>query len=80
MHWWRSNYFTFKQYCKIIDIYNEELRTNFCNRNTHYIPVFEKGNFDQKDFLDICHMNESGTRKKAFVIADFISTHADTLF
>ena len=72
-HWWSSLYISYTQYCRIVDIYNEELRANFLNTSVKYIPVQEIGEFEPDDFLDICHMKPSGTQKKAKVIAEYIS-------
>lgn len=75
LHWWNSLYFNFDQYVKIVDIYNEDLKTFANDNNIHYIPVNEIAFFETRDFLDICHMKQSGIEKKAKVISDYISNH-----
>ena len=68
-------YFSFEQYVNIVDIYNEDLKAFAKDNNIHYIPVNEIACFETRDFLDICHIKQSGIEKKAKVISDYISNH-----
>jgi len=69
---WTDQDLTFRTYARVLDAYNEELKA-FCEREgAFYIPVAEELQGGTDLFVDICHMTQAGTRRKAEVVAKYV--------
>jgi len=71
-YWWRGKYISYKMYCHIVEIYNEQLKEMAKVQRLSYLPVAEIRLYPADMFFDICHMNDSGIRTKARDIAELI--------
>ncbi len=67
---WLGSQFTFEAYCRLVEMYNGLVRDLCEQRGAAYLPVAENLYGGTDTFGDICHMLESGIRRKAQVIAD----------
>ena len=79
-YWWRSNHVSYKRYCEIVDIYNEELKAAFHGSKVTYLPLAESYTFSPDEFVDICHMKSSGIRRKAQALANLLVQTKDFPF
>lgn len=71
-YWWGTEYISYKRYCQIVDMYNEELKKTFQGSSVMYIPLAESQKMPPGEFLDICHMESSGYMKMSYKLAGFL--------
>jgi len=71
-HWWKSEYISYIDFYRIIEIYNEELKLAFQNSDVDYLPLADFATFGPEAFLDICHMNPEGVEEKAFMLGKLL--------
>lgn len=64
-YWWNCDHVSYRNYCHIVDIYNERLRSAFAGSQAIYLPLAESGDFPVSFFNDICHLNDSGIIEKS---------------
>lgn len=72
-YWWQSDFISYRQFYRIMEIYNEELQLAFNNSNITYLPLAEYGDFGPDSFFDICHMKPKGIEEKAYILSRLIA-------
>src|SRR5690606_21939867 len=66
---WTGIFFTFRDYLRILGMWNEEARQLCDDLDLLYIPVAESMKGGAEYFGDICHMKDRGIEEKARVVA-----------
>ncbi len=69
---WPDRKLSFASYCRLLDIYNQQMQF-FCEKNAVcYIPVAEELRGGTRYFIDICHMTQEGIERKAEIIHNYL--------
>lgn len=67
-----GKYYSFAQLKKSLDIYNELLINNCLKNKVEFIQLEGRLEKDTTTFYDDCHFNESGAKKVARIVADYL--------
>lgn len=65
-----SSHISLNKYCQIIDYYNQEIQNVFAESKTTFLPLNKSIKLRLDEFKDICHLEQSGIKKKGVMIAD----------
>lgn len=72
---WGGRYVTFATYCRVLDIFNEQLRALCKDQGAPCFPVAEHIRGGTYYFGDLCHMKNEGIDLKADIVLTFIHEH-----
>ena len=71
-YWYQGEYISYKDYCGIVDVYNDALHEAFADTDVLLIPLAESDCYPAEWFVDALHMNTEGIRNKAARIAEIL--------
>jgi len=71
-YWWHSEYISYRELFRIVQIYNQELKNFADETGTDYLPLSEWADMGPDSFQDICHMQPEGIESKAFVLSRLV--------
>lgn len=74
-HFWQGRYFNFATYCRVIDLYNEEIKSLCAEMGALYIPLGEEFKGGSRYFGDICHTRPLGMKRKAEIIGRHVAAY-----
>lgn len=74
---WQGRYFTFGTYRRMVDIYNEMVKSLCQELGLQYLALDEDIEGDTTIFGDICHMRPKGISQKAEVLAEQLGPYLD---
>lgn len=67
-----GKYYAFSTLKKLLDIYNNALKNICINNEVEFIELEGRLEKDTTTFYDDCHFNESGARKVARIVSDYL--------
>jgi hypothetical protein len=76
--YWQGRYFIYGTYCRLVGLYNEEVKALCQELGLLYIPLAENIKGGAELFGDICHMRPKGIERKVEVLKEQLGPYLDT--